>query len=70
MDTLKFYKSTIEPTDPPLGLIWFDLDSNMIKLRTEDAWCQFGTRNEILTQAEYDALTTKDPTCIYFIKDA
>lgn len=70
MDTLKFYKSAKEPTDPPLGLVWFDLTDNMIKLRIDDAWCQFGTNNRILTQAQYDALTTKDNTCIYFIKDA
>ncbi len=64
-----FYKTNVEPTSAAEGSIWFDTTSNKILLKTTTGWTAFGGNQTILTQAEYDALETKDENEIYFIKE-
>lgn len=66
---LTFYKGTTAP-NAEAGGIWFDVSTKTIKVKTDAGWDVFGGNQEVLTQAEYDALETKDNTKIYFIKDA
>lgn len=66
---ISFYKTNVEPTSATEGSIWFDISTNKIRLKTNSGWTAFGGNQQILTQAEYDALTDKDENAIYFIKE-
>lgn len=66
---IRFFKSSTEPTSASEGSVWFNTASNKIEVKTETGWAIFGGNQEILTQAEYDALTNKDENSIYFIKE-
>lgn len=65
---LTFYRGGVAPNAEP-GAIWFDSSTKEIKIKTDAGWSTFGSNQEVLTQAEYDALETKDNTKIYFIKE-
>lgn len=68
---IKFYKTSTEPTDSEDGAVWFDPESKEIKLKIDETWESYGggSSQVAITQAQYDALTTKDPNTLYFIKD-
>lgn len=67
---IKFYRSSTEPNNAEDGALWFDSTSKEIKLKWNGSWIPYGgNSNQILTQSEYDALATKDPNTIYFIKE-
>lgn len=67
---IKFYRSSTEPNNAEDGALWFDSTSKEIKLKWNGSWISYGgNSNQILTQSEYDALATKDPNTIYFIKE-